>query len=260
MVSKKLVYTTDYSIFEVSSDNRDLTPDEHRSLVESLRKYKFLKSFPLSCVRNAKGRLVVKDGQHRLAIAQSLGLGVWYIEEDVDYDVAFVSMTPKGWKPKDYAQKHARNGHKQYQEGIDFAKDNRVPITLAFALLGGTTTFGNVSVEFMSGAFQIKDRAWAERVVSIYAPMLKIAPKLRNARFLQACMAVCRVPDFDAKRLVKGAERCRERLVPYSTVEGFLELLQDVYNFGRSGLVPLKISAQAAMRSRNIRHNPRQGK
>lgn len=63
-------------------------------------------------------------------------------------------------------------------------------------------------------------------------------------------MSVCRVPDFDAGRLLQCAARCRERLVSYSTRDAYLGMLEEVYNFGRKQLFGLKSAAVMAMRDR----------
>lgn len=81
--------------------------------------------------------------------------------------------------------------------------------------------------------------------------MVLMGPGMRNTRFVEACMRVCRVEGFDSKRMLAGAERCREKLLSYSTMEAYLEMLEEVYNFGRKQLVGLKAAAMMAMRERN---------
>jgi hypothetical protein len=152
---------------------------------------------------------------------------------------------------KDYAQKFIANGIKSYQEGLEFAEAYGLPLGKAFALLAGTTTFCNLQEQFYDGTFKVKDRAWADAVAGIYAPLTLLSAALKNERCLEACMAVCRVPDFDGKRLLHGAERCREKLVAYSTRDAYLDMMEHVYNFNRNKLVGLKAAAMMAMRERN---------
>ena len=119
--NRKITATKNYRLFHRSDENRALNLKKHKKLYESMRLYGFLPSFPIVCYRDAKGNLVVKDGQHRLAIAEELGLPVYYVEESIDFDVAVVNCTPKGWTLVDYAQKFAANGVSSYQEHLDFA-------------------------------------------------------------------------------------------------------------------------------------------
>lgn len=254
MSTSKIRTTKNYSIFRRSDDNRPTDLKKHRKLEESMKKYGFLRCFPVVVVRDQAGGLVVKDGQHRLQIASNLALPVHYVEEDVDFDVAVINCTPKGWTLHDYAAKHASNGKEAYQQGIDFARDHGVPVGIAFALLAGTVSFNNCQEAYLSGDFEVKDRAWAESVVAVYVGVTRISPALRKRPLLEACMAVCRVKGFDGKRLLLNVSRKPELLKNYGTREGFLQMLEDVYNHHAkpSGVFALKIEALKAMKARNI--------
>jgi hypothetical protein len=243
--------TRDYRLFVRSTDNRVTDLKKHRRLKESMEQYGFLPSFPIVCHKNGSSIRQVKDGQHRLAIAESLGLPVWYVDEEVDFDVARVNSTAKVWTTQDYALKFSNNGVAAYTEGLEFAKQYKLPVGIAFAMLGGTTHFKNVDPAYVNGQFKVKDRAWANDVAGIYAPMVEMAPRLRNKAFLSACMAACRVSEFEAKRLLQNASRCREKLVNYSTRDACLSMLEEVYNFGRSKLFGLKTAAEMTMRERS---------
>jgi hypothetical protein len=213
--------------------------------------YGFLRGYPIICHRDDSKKLVVKDGQHRLAVAEELGLTVHYIVEDVDFDIALVNSCAKTWSLPDYAFKHAKNGKRHYEDGIAFCELHGLPIGVGFALLSGTTSFGNLAEDFRDGNFRIKDTEWAEAVAGIYTGMIAISKDLRGSRFLAACMAICRIDKFDANRLFKCAKRCRDKLVSYSTRDAYLDMLEEVYNFGHQKLVPLKMPAIQAMRDRN---------
>lgn len=250
--SQKINVTTNYRMFTRSLENRPLNEKKHRKLEKSMKLYGFLKCYPIVCVRDAKGNLLVYDGQHRLAIASKLGLPVYWTESDEDFDIAVVNCTQKGWQLKDYAQKFANNGVQSYRKALEFSEAHGLPIGTAFALLAGTVSFGNIDEAFIKGAFKIKDQPYADAVASVFGPITKLAPVLRNARFLEACMYVARVPEFDTKRLIQGASQCREQLVSYSTRDAYLTMIESVYNFKRQKLVPLKILAISAMRKRNV--------
>lgn len=252
MASRTIKSTKNYRLFKLTDENRPVNLKKHRRLKESMQQYGWLRCFPMACVRNGDNHLIVKDGQHRLAFAEELGLAVNYYVEEVDFDVAKVNCTPEKWTLRDYAKKWATNGKKPYEEGLEFAEMHGLPIGTAFALLGGTTTFGNIQTCFISGDFKVKDVDWANGVASIYVALVDLSREMRNARCIEACMAVCRVDGFDAERLIKGAKRCRDKLASYSTRDAYLEMFELVYNFGRKQLVPLKINAIQAMRERNV--------
>lgn len=251
--------TKNYRLFKISEENRTLDLAKHKKLKRSMERYGFIKSFPVVCVRDKSRGLVVKDGQHRLAIAEELGLPIHYIVETVDFDVAVVNSTAKIWTVRDYAQKFASNGSQSYVEGLELAERFDLPLSISFSLLAGTTTFGNITNAFHSGDFEVKDREWAQSVASLYSAMVAKSHHIKSVRFLAACMAVCRVDGLDTGRLLKGADRCRDRLVSYSNRDAYLGMLEEIYNFGRNKIIPLKIKAIQAMRDRCAAKKLREG-
>lgn len=250
MANPKLNCTKNYRLFLPNPDNRPFDAKKHKRLLNSMKRYGFLSCFPIACFRNGDKHLVVKDGQHRLAFAETLGLPVWWIEEKIDFDVALINCTPKTWVLKDFAEKYALGGKKAYQDGLEFAAVHGLPIGVTFSLLAGTTTFSNIQGQFVDGSFKVKDRAYAELVASIYTSMVDLSQDVRNARFMEACMGVCRVQEFKPSRLIQNAKRCREKLISYSTKDAYLEMLEEIYNFGRHELVGLKAKARMVMRKR----------
>ena len=260
-VSKKIQMTKNYRLFHKSADNRPTDLKKHKKLIDSMRMYGFLKCFPIVVMRDKDGKLIVKDGQHRLAVAEMLGLTVYWIEEETDFDIAIINCTAKTWHLRDYALKHILNGKKQYQEGLDFSEQHGIPIGMAFALLSGTTTFSNCESQFVDGSFKIKDRPWADAVAGIYSALCSMQPAIKKSTFLEACMAVCRVEAFEPKRLLEGADGTRESLINYGTRDAFLAMLEELYNFRRNSKnrLPLKFLAVSAMRERNGR-NSKSGK
>lgn len=251
LAGRKVNATRDYRLFSRSADNRITKIKKHKALERSMKQYGFLSCFPVVCKRDEKGGLIVVDGQHRLALAESLGLPVFWIEQDTDFDVAVVNSTAKVWAVRDYAEKYAANGNAAYQDGLEFADSHKLSVGNAFALLSGNTNYSNIEEQFKAGVFKIKDRKWAELVASIYGPISSMSGDCRNARFLEACMAVCRVDGFDPDRLLHNAAKCRDKLVSYSTRDAYLGMLEQIYNFNRRQLVGLTAAATMAMRERS---------
>lgn len=157
MPSRKIQATKNYRLFRRSDENRPTDLKKHKKLEQSMQHYGFLASFPIVCARDKDGNLIVKDGQHRLAIAEKLGLTVFWVEETTEFDIAEINGTGKIWTVRDYAETHAANGLQQYQDGLDFANTHGLSIGTAFALLAGTTSFGNCINQFQDGTFKIKD-------------------------------------------------------------------------------------------------------
>lgn len=251
MASKGITTTNNYRLFRSDSENRALDLNKHGNLRQSMKLYGFLRAFPIVCYRNETKQLVVKDGQHRLAIAEELGLPVHYVVEDQDFDIAVVNSTSKSWSLGDYAQKFAANGYEAYIEGMEFSEEHSIPVGIAFGLLAGTVSFNNIKSQFMSGKFEVKDRAYAELVAYTYSSICKLSKAVKRNSFLSAVMVVCRVEEFDPDRLIAGAARCRERLVAFSAKQPYLDLIEELYNYKRQYLVPIKTLAETTMRARS---------
>lgn len=249
----KLQVTKNYRMFERSTDNRCVDARKHKRLRQSIRKYGFLPCFPIGVIR-VDGKLIVKDGQHRLMFAEQLGEPVYYVVVNNDFDIALVNDTQKTWAPSDYAEMHADNGNEHYREGLEFAETYRLPLGTAFALLAGHTSYSNIQRAFKDGEFEVCDRDYAASVAQLYNAMIELSPDVKNQRLLLACMAVCRLEDFDPKRLISGAKRCQEKLISYSTREAYLDMIEEIYNYGRKRLSSVAIPARQAMKERSVVH------
>jgi len=239
-------------MFRRSDENRIVDLKQHKKLRDSMKTYGFLPAFPIVCHRNGTAGLVVDDGQHRLALAEELGLPVHYVVEDAKFDIAFINCTSKGWGLRDYAAKFAANGIESYLEGLQFCEQYNIPIGTGFGLLAGTVSINNVIDEYRSGTFKIKEREHADMVAGLYSRLVELSPILKTNPCIYACVSVCRVDGFEPERLISSASRNREKLVRYSSKDGFLDLFDELYNFKYSKKIPLKFMATEAMKSRNV--------
>lgn len=177
--------TKNYRLFERDTgENRVFDLKKHKRLVESMKLYGFLKCFPIVCRRDKTQNLIVKDGQHRLAIAEQLSLAVHWVEVSDDFDVAIVNSAAKPWSIRDYAEKYAANGDQNYKDGLEFADQHGLPVGTAFAMLAGYCAFTPVSEKYVGGEYKIKDRGWASSVASVYVPLTKMSPVVKSARLL----------------------------------------------------------------------------
>jgi hypothetical protein len=243
--------TRNYRLFERSDNNRPCEVSDHKKLRESMGEYGWLPFFPAVCHRGPGGRLVMDDGQHRLAIAEELGQPVHYVITEQRFDVAKVAAAGKPWTLRDFAITHAAQGKKDYARGLEFAELHGFPVGLAFALLAGTTGFTGIKQQFEAGEFRVKDESYATAVGGLYAALVGLSGEVKSARLVEACMTVCRVPDFSPGRMISAAKQCREKLVSYSTKDGYLDMLEEIYNYRAKRVVGLKAAAVNAMRSRN---------
>lgn len=243
--------TRDYSLFVNTAENRPIELDGRKGLFLSMQQNGFLPAYPIHCIRTEKGKLEIQDGQHRLATAQKLGLSVWYVVTNERVNIAAINATQKAWTPVDYAVSFANQGKKDYAEAIEFSRTYGVPVTTAAALLSGTSGTKGASSCFKQGDFEVRNRAKANTVASIYSQLVALNSELRNARLLDAIYACSFVPGFEADRVIEGAKKSPEKLKRYGTRDANLLMLEELYNFGRHNRQALKIPAENAMKLRN---------
>lgn len=244
--------TKDYSLFDTSPDNRQLHIKKHKKLEASIKKYGCLPYWPIVVHRNGTGKMKILDGQHRLAFAEAQGLPVYFIVADQEFDIAEINNTQKVWQLLDYVEVFSAQGKRDYAEALDFSQEHGLCLGRALAVLAGNTTVSAVKDDVERGTYKIKDREYARRVASTYCPAVALEKSIRKDTFLDACMAACRVDDFEPNRFIEGAKKCRSKLINYSDKDSFLQMMEDIYNHNRRTLFPLRIKAIEVMRSRKI--------
>lgn len=247
----KINVTKNYRMFKLADDNRKLNLPKHRKLRQSMQENGFFPWMPVICVRDKGNNLVVRDGQHRLAFAETLGLEVYWVEVSESFDIAQFNGTAVVWNIRDYAETFAKNGKASYVALLEFSERHGIGVAISALLLGGTQTFANIAPAFYAGDFKIKEQHLAESVAEVYVTIVATDKRLKTQRLLEALVAAARVDGFNSRRLLKNLSGCNDKLKQYSTRDGFLEMLEDIYNFRQQTLVPLKINAIQAMRERN---------
>lgn len=251
MASQAIMTTKNYRMFSISEENRPLDLSRRKALRDSMKAYGFLRSFPLSCCRDKNKKLIVKDGQNRLGIAEELGLPVHYYIEDVDYDIATVNNAQQKWSMNDYAMKWAAQGKESYAKLLVFIDLHGMPISLGSALLRGESYLhGREKAHFKVGKYEILDYEFADRVAGVYTQLVGVSQVIKNRNCLSAVIAAMSVHGFDCKRLIEGAKKRPEKLKPYATRDSYLEMIEDIYNFNRTKLIAVKMPALQALRER----------
>jgi len=249
---EKLYCTKDYDLFTYTPENRPVDARKRRDLRESMRKYGFDPMYPINCIKH-NGKLVIQDGQHRFAVAQSMSLPVWYGISETRINIAERNATQHVWRVPEYAASFAAQGNKHYTELLDFRETTGIPLSIAVMMLGDSLTGRGTSHMgmFREGRFKVVSRSEADRAASLFLGVTATAKHLRTRFFAHAIMAVCLVRGLDDQRLISGAKRCSDALVKYGDRAGFLGMLEYIYNNHRTGRVPLKFLAEEAAKKRN---------
>jgi len=245
--------TKDYSRFVQSEENRPVHLESRKDLIKSMQENGFYYFCPI-CVSEKNGKFEIRDGQHRFACAQKLGLPVWYIVTDVDFNIAQLNCEQKAWKPMDFVECYINQGNEEYAKLLAFAKEFNLSPVRAGTLLLQTIDFTGGKKKIYSGEFKIKNYERAKAIASCYKRLSQLSKHIKNDRMINALYACSFVDGFDTERLIEGASRCVDKLLAYSTCEGYLRLIEELYNYGRRTQVPIAIHAQNKMKERNPKH------
>lgn len=126
-------HTRDYSVFQKAKCNRKLHQNTLRKLEKSIKEKNLLASKPILVDRHFN----VIDGQHRLEIAEKLGIPIAYqIDETCDiYDMVRLN-TQKSWDMNDYLNYYCEAEKKsEYIKLRDFVEKENIQLSIAFQLL-----------------------------------------------------------------------------------------------------------------------------
>lgn len=246
--------TMNYEKFTFSIENRDvnLTKIEARKLRESMKKYGWLISFPASCIVD-NGKLKVQDGQHRITIAKQLGIGIVYVIEPKNYDVADTNTAQAGWKPVDYMKRWQKAGIKDYHEIEEMRKTFKfMPFGACVSFLMGHYHYSHVRGKFENGLFRVKSKGLAYRIAITYKKMITANSDCKGTNNLKALYACYLVEAFDDDRLIEKAEKFPHLLQNFARRDDYLEMYEEIYNHAvRSGRIPLKFLALEAIKKRS---------
>lgn len=245
--------SNDYGKFHRSDKrNRALSFKEHRKLYASMQKYGFLWEFHAVVERCGKHFTII-DGQHRVAIAERLGLPVYYVITDRAIDVPEINSTSKAWTALTHIQHFANNGNAEYQKIKTVAAQYEIPITLAAMMLSGNGM--NCRNVIPQGTFVANEHDIADVVGSVIKGVSNAIPRstARHRSFVQCVINCARIPGFDAQRLISGILRCPEAIKPYGQSSAMLSCIEECYNYGRRlhARYPLAMEAKRIADGRN---------
>ena len=245
--------TTEYSLFSMMDQNRDVELNNRkvRNLSKSMQQYGWLNAFP-AMVRMSGGKLIIIDGQHRVAVAREYGLPIKYVIEDKDIDVAQLNDTSHSWTVEDFVKRYAKEGLADYVSLIAFSDHYNIPVTMASGILSNTSSPGNVLHRIKNGTFKIISRPMATGIAECHARLSSINPVFRKMNSLKVLFACFQVSYFDPERLISGAEKKSGEIKSITKIDLFFSMFEELYNFNRKEKHPLHFDSNEAMRKRNV--------
>lgn len=228
-MNEKVKQTSDYSIFKRSGQNRNISIPQVNRLRRSMYQNGFLLSFPISCIEDDNGSLIVTDGQHRLEAAKELNIPVHYVIEQRPVDPSVVP-TQKRWTMGDFINRYASAGDETYlyikQVSEHFGVSNNTATALLLDDLGYNRTN-----EFQSGKALIRTKEQALTSLTCARNCIIANPKLLINVLAKTIFRIHIIPGVDFVRATMRIEQNADQMLRFNSVDRGYEEIEKAYNF-----------------------------
>ena len=232
--------TKDYSIFKFREDNRIINTNHVKKLSVRMKENGWLSSSVVTL--NGSGEVI--DGQHRVKAAMSVGAPIRYkVTRGAGSDeMTEMNTLQKNWSPFDHLHKFVTKGNPNYITFDKFVKDFPMFKYTECAMMLNNSMSTIKRDTFESGEYVVKNekkaRNWAEQIIQLKPYFEKYYTK---AIFVRAFIKiVSNKKEFVFEEFLHKIKLRPTNLVPCGTVEQYIEMIENIYNYKRSNKVNLR--------------------
>lgn len=226
--------TKQYDKFKLIEGNRNLVPGHLARLTVSILQKNLLAQNPII----VNERFEVIDGQHRLEIAKSNDLEIFYlvvpgasIEE-----VVVLNANNRSWNGTDFLNSYASRGRKDYIWLRRFMDDYSISLTQALAFLyGHDSSWSSRSIR--SGKLAINE-AQKENAVQRADVLYDIRPYIKRSGFIPRAFLLELIHFVDkghGKELAQALQKRGEHFIPESSRKEAYKQLRELTYFKGNG-------------------------
>ncbi|MBR2684412.1 MAG: ParB N-terminal domain-containing protein [Atopobiaceae bacterium] len=225
--------TSDYSVFRRMEGNREVTARRAKNIRKSIEEIGLV---PAPIVVNE--RMEVIDGQGRLEAIKQLGLPAFFIIVKglgLDECVAMnVNSTP--WTVKDYIESYAEIGKPDYVRLKMLMDSYDLPINVV--ICAATGLMATVSANVTKGKIKLDEQFYwdVDKMLAYVERFVKVmkANHISNRSPVLSALCFCyQCEDVDNERMFNAFERHCHKLNSGSKITEVLDVLTEIYNFGR---------------------------
>lgn len=231
--------TKDYNLFKFREDNRPLVDSHVRELMDSMRKNGWIQGSYV--VVNEKYEVI--DGQHRLMGGMELGLPIIFtIEKHTGFDtIQKLNMKQKNWTKYNQIDGMVKLKNQNYITLNEYMKKYpEFKLTEMLMFLGNTQS--NVSKQvFEDGEFEVRSTDIANKWIMDLISLKGYFPKYYNkSMFVRSYLRVIRKEGFLFSEFLHKVQLRPTMLQPCGTVEQYVEMIENIYNYKRGKKVNLR--------------------
>jgi hypothetical protein len=232
--------TKDYSIFKFRDDNRIVNTNH----VKKLSKRMLEKGWLSSSVVTINGSGYVIDGQHRVKAAMSVNCPVRYkVTKGAGIDeMTSMNTLQRNWSPFDHVHKFVVRGNENYIKFDNFTKKYPMFKYTEVAMFLNNNQSSIERDSFELGNYFVKNEKigelWANRLLEIKPFFEKYYNK---SIFVRAMIKIFVLkPEFVFEEFIHKLKLRPTMLVPCGTLEQYVGVIENIYNFKRSDKISLR--------------------
>lgn len=220
--------TKEYDKFYLIEGNRNVKEKHVERLVKSMTEEQCMAPIQVN------DKMEIIDGQHRFQACMRLKLPVYYyIVKGANLQtVQRLNSNTDNWKTDDYVKSYEELGINDYKIYREFAQAYGLSHRINVLLLSGDMGNEMASEKFNSGQFRIKNMDEAARIAGIITQTGEYYPGYKRRNWAYAILACMKNKKFDIKRFLHKCALQRKKLVDCGNTEGYIEVIEEVYNYG----------------------------
>lgn len=197
--------TKNYDIFKFSKNNRQVTTAHVKTLKESIKKYGYFNSKPITVTPD----MVISDGQHRYLACKELGLPIVYEIDNISSDDSMVVLntTSNIWRLNEFINHYASRGIECYIGLQEFMKQYHfLNVSCAISVYIGSADSGTTTNMIKSGkTFKALDkRNEIIELILFFKDKLKFHDSVKFVRALVVFMCDKKTEKKHIERLKKN--------------------------------------------------------
>ena len=232
--------TKDYSIFKFREDNRLVNQNHIKKLSNRMKEKGWLPTSRV--VINGNGEVI--DGQHRIKAAMSVGVPIRYqVQRGAGSDeMCEMNTLQKNWSPFDHLHRFVVKGNPNYITFDNFVKEYPMFRYSEISMLLSNSLTSVKRDSFESGDYVVKNEKkahlWAEHLLELKPYFEKYYNK---SIFVRAIVKILsNKKDFKFEEFLHKVKLRPTKLVPCGTVEQYVQMIEEIYNFKRSDKINLR--------------------
>lgn len=238
-MNNQIQKTNNYGKFKTIRGNRGINRKYLTKLAESIKDNNLLPSNPII----VNERMQVIDGQHRLKVAEMLGIDIYYtvVATGSLSDVQMLNTNIRQWTLGDFLESYIAIGRDDYSELKNFSENYGVSISNSMIVLTGgyyaNTTKYRLLDSFRDGDFKITQKEYAEKFIKKLSQISKYLEDRvdKDREFLKALEKTYR-SGVTQEHLLDKFEKSGKRIRRSSGFKEYIREIEDVISY-RSAVV-----------------------